>query len=46
MKALLGRVLCWLAGHTRGKRVNETDGVATFRCQRCGAYWKRKVKAA
>jgi uncharacterized C2H2 Zn-finger protein len=41
---MIKRLLCWLTGHVRGKRVTEIDGVATFRCPRCGASWSRKLR--
>lgn len=38
------KALCLVTGHIRGKRVNELDGVATFRCPRCKTTWTRKLR--
>lgn len=42
---MIARLICWMYGHKRGKRVPETNNV---RCPRCGAQWERpkKTKAA
>ncbi len=41
---MIARILCWLIGHARGKRVNVIDGVVTFRCARCMTTWTRKER--
>ena len=48
---MLGKLLCWIVGHKRGKRVGRTadfggssvEDAAVFECPRCGATWTRKV---
>jgi hypothetical protein len=48
---MIARLICWWAGHRRGKRVGITatgtrGGVyAEFRCPRCNATWSRKEKS-
>lgn len=46
LKKIVGRIACLFGHHARGKRVNEINGVATFRCPRwrCGAYWTRRIE--
>lgn len=44
------RLLCWLFGHKRGRRVvytvggPESDGEREFYCPRCSATWTRKIR--
>lgn len=47
---MIARLLCWLQGHKRGKRLTEVTTTSTvptnhFQCPRCGAQWSRKAKA-
>lgn len=42
---MIGRFICWLRGHKRGKRINYAQGMITFQCPRCKATWTRKGKA-
>lgn len=44
---IIGRLLCKVRGHKRGKRVSGTTGSKHifFACPRCGAQWSRKARA-
>jgi hypothetical protein len=47
---LIGRIVCLFKGHRRGKFAHQgivIDGarLRTYRCERCGAEWRRKIKA-
>ena len=49
----IGRLLCFVRGHKRAKRLSVAatpaaiyaPGIAAYQCQRCLAIWTRKVKA-
>jgi hypothetical protein len=41
MKLLIGRFICALTKHRRGKRVSEL----AVKCPRCGSEWPREKKA-
>lgn len=38
---MIARLVCWLKGHKRGKRVSETH----VACPRCNTPWERKKQA-
>lgn len=51
---MLNKLICWLKGHKRGKKVGiavKPDGsphfteFALYECPRCGGKWNRKFKA-
>lgn len=52
MKLLLGKLLCKIRGHKRGRRVvytvggPESDGEREIQCPRCEAVWMRKIRKA
>ena len=55
MNTTIGRLVCFLVGHLRGKRLSiglDREGypaypeLVMFRCQRCGAKWTRKARKA
>lgn len=51
MKHMIGKLLCWLWGHKRGKRDNSfvfaiEHNEQGYRCPRCGATWTRKARKA
>ena len=39
---MINRLKCFLFGHKRGKRVEQTD---TIKCPRCESTWTRKAVA-
>jgi len=45
---IFGKLICWMMGHKRGKRVpriaEANQNWQTYRCPRCAATWTRKVK--
>lgn len=51
---MIGKLICLIRGHKRGKRLPRFQGGTVsqeqrwdaFECPRCGARWHRKMKAA
>jgi hypothetical protein len=41
---LIGRLICAVKGHKRGKWVDQGIEWKKYRCPRCHATWSRKVK--
>ena len=49
---MIARLLCYLFGHRRGRRVvyavggPESDGEREYMCPRCEATWTHKIRKA